>query len=169
MNNNFAIVEAKTDVDFAAGRILFKEYAAALQVDLCFQNFDAELNTLPSMYGPPRGSLLLARVGDTVAGCVAVRPFHDDVCEMKRLYARPAFRGAGLGRRLAVDVARTARQLGYRTMVLDTLASMEAAHALYMSMGFKPADAYYPNPLPNVRYLALDLQRSEVDMARRYS
>lgn len=161
IRDSVEIAEAKTDADFAAGRILFEEYAAALQVDLCFQNFATELNTLPSMYGPPRGSLLLARVGDTVAGCVGVRPFRDDVCEMKRLYARPGFRGAGLGRRLAVEIARTARQIGYLTMVLDTLASMEAAHGLYVSMGFRPAAAYYPNPLTEVRYLALDLLRIE--------
>jgi GNAT superfamily N-acetyltransferase len=154
------IVEAKTDADFAAGRVLFEEYAAALQIDLCFQNFAAELETLPAMYGAPGGSLLLARAGDTVAGCVGVRSFRDDICEMKRLYARPAFRGTGLGRRLALEITRRAQQLGYRKMVLDTLASMEAAHAIYVSMGFQPASAYYPNPLPDVSYLALDLHRS---------
>jgi putative acetyltransferase len=154
------IVEAGTDRDFAAGRLLFEEYAAALQVDLCFQNFSFELQRLPSMYGPPLGALLIARLHDDLAGCVGIRHLRADVCEMKRLYIRPAVRGRHLGRRLAEEAARKARELGYHTMVLDTLASMEKAHALYVSMGFEPASAYYPNPLPDVRYLALDLQRS---------
>jgi ribosomal protein S18 acetylase RimI-like enzyme len=151
------IISAQSDSDFAAGRLLFEEYAAALQVDLCFQSFAFELQRLPSMYGPPLGSLLLASLHNDLAGCVGIRQLRADVCEMKRLYVRPIFRGQHLGRRLAVEAARTARQIGYRTMVLDTLASMEAAQALYRSMGFEPTTAYYTNPLPDVTYLALDL------------
>ena len=110
------------------------------------------------MYGPPAGALLIASADDAEAGCVGVRGFRDDICEMKRLYVRPAFRGQDVGRRLAGVAVATARDLGYRTMVLDTLASMQAAHALYVSMGFKAAEAYYENPLPDVRYLAIDLR-----------
>jgi len=155
------IAKAITDSDFALGRTLFEEYATAIHIDLCFQNFSAELDSLPIMYGPPTGSLLLARDGEAVAGCVGVRRFRDGICEMKRLYVRPAFRGRNLGRELATSAAATARQLGYGTMMLDTLASMETAYALYLSMGFRPAEAYYPNPIPDVRYLALELQSSE--------
>lgn len=151
------IIEAASHSDFAAARTLFEEYAAAIKVDLCFQNFSAELERLPTMYGPPAGALLIARAGDSDAGCVGLRSFRQDVCEMKRLYVRPAFRGRDLGRRLALEVAAKARRLGYNTMVLDTLPTMQTAHALYLSIGFRPAEAYYANPLPDVRYLALDL------------
>ena len=152
------IVEAVSQGDFAAARTLFEEYADGIKVDLCFQNFSAELDRLPTMYGSPDGALLLARTGGGDAGCVGLRRLRDDVCEMKRLYVRPPFRGQELGRRLATEIAAKARHLGYRKMVLDTLASMQAARALYVSMGFRPADAYYANPLPDVRYLSLDLQ-----------
>jgi len=155
--DQIAIVDANTAAEYATGRALFEEYAATLHIDLCFQNFSAELDSMPIMYGPPAGRLLIAAAGSQAVGCVGLRRFRDDVCEMKRMYVGPPFRGQGLGRRLGVEAARKARQLGYRTMVLDTLASMEAAQALYVSMGFRPAAAYYPNPLPDVRYLALDL------------
>jgi len=94
-----------------------------------------------------------------VAGCVGLRKFRDDICEMKRLYVRPAFRGRHLGRRMAEEIARRAGELGYRTLVLDTLGTMEAAQRLYVSMGFTPATSYYVNPLPNVKYYSLNLQK----------
>jgi putative acetyltransferase len=153
------IREAITGAEYALGRVLFEEYAAAIEVDLCFQNFSAELESLPVMYGPPSGVLLIARDADITAGCIGVRRFEDDVCEMKRLYVRPPFRGQDLGRRLALEACTRARQLGYRTMILDTLRSMAAAHALYRSIGFRPAAPYYQNPLPDVSYFELDLGR----------
>lgn len=153
------IVEAVTTADYAVGRAMFEEYARAIDVDLCFQDFAAELDRLSVMYAPPAGALLLARAGQDVAGCVGLRKLRDDICEMKRLYVAPAFRGRHVGRRMAEDIARRARELGYRTLVLDTLGTMEAAQRLYLSMGFKPATSYYVNPLPNVKYFSLDLQQ----------
>lgn len=159
--DDLTIVEATTSADYAIGRALFEEYAKAIDVDLCFQNFAAELDRLSVMYAPPAGSLLIGRVGGELAGCVGLRKFRDDISEMKRLYVRPAYRGRNLGRRMAEEIASRARSLGYRTLVLDTLSSMEAAHELYLSMGFTASPAYYPNPLPDVKYLALDLRRRE--------
>ena len=153
------IVEAATSADYALGRALFEEYAHSLDVDLCFQDFAAELDRLSVMYAAPAGALLLARAGSEVAGCVGLRKLRDDICEMKRLYVRPAFRRRHLGRRMAEEIAARARELGYRTLVLDTLGTMEAAQRLYESMGFTPATSYYVNPLPHVKYFSLDLQR----------
>jgi ribosomal protein S18 acetylase RimI-like enzyme len=152
------IVEAATQADYALGRALFEEYARSIDVDLCFQDFAAELDRLSVMYAAPAGALLLARSGTETAGCVGLRKLRDDICEMKRLYVRPEFRGRQFGRRMAEDIARRARELGYRTLVLDTLGTMEAAQGLYLSMGFQPATSYYVNPLPNVKYFSLDLQ-----------
>ncbi|HEY0283852.1 MAG TPA: GNAT family N-acetyltransferase [Vicinamibacterales bacterium] len=153
------IVEAATSADFAVGRAMFEEYSRAIDIDLCFQDFAAELDRLSVMYAPPAGALLLARSDSGVAGCAGLRKLRDDICEMKRLYVRPEFRGRGLGRRMAEEIALRARELDYRTLVLDTLGTMEAAQGLYVSMGFKPATSYYVNPLPNVKYFSLDLQR----------
>jgi GNAT superfamily N-acetyltransferase len=151
------IVPAEDEAQYAAARELFEEYAAQLGVDLCFQNFAAELEQLSRMYGPPSGRLLLGRRDDEIVACVGVRRLSDEVCEMKRLYVRNAERGHGIGRRLAVAAIAAARALGYRRMVLDTLERMTAARALYDSLGFVPAPPYYPNPNPDVTYLQLDL------------
>lgn len=152
-----AIVEARDATAFAGGRALFQEYAAALGVDLCFQNFTEELAALETLYAPPAGCLLLARDAAGWAGCVAVRRHAEGECEMKRLYVRPAYRQTGLGRRLAEAALRRAREFGYRRMVLDTLEGMSEARALYRSLGFRETQPYYPNPLPGVRYLTLDI------------
>ena len=153
------LVEAVSTADYAIGRAMFEEYARAIDVDLCFQDFAAELDRLSVMYAPPAGALLLARTGSEVAGCVGLRKLRDDISEMKRLYVRPEFRGRHIGRHMAEEIVRRARELGYRTLVLDTLGTMEAAQGLYVSMGFKPATSYYVNPLPNVKYYSLDLRQ----------
>lgn len=142
-------------------RAIFREYADALGIDLCFQNFEAELQALPGEYAAPHGALLLALVGDELAGCGAVRPLPDvdyaDACEMKRLYVRPAFRRYGLGRILAQALIDAATQAGYSTMLLDTLDDMEAARGLYASLGFEEIPPYYYNPIAGAHYLKVDL------------
>ena len=154
------IVEASDADAVAQARELFCEYAAESQVDLCFQNFEAELAGLPGTYAPPEGRLLLALYEEQLAGCVALRKFGDDVCEMKRLFVRPAFRGQGIGRMLARRVIEEARAARYSTMRLDTLARMRAAIALYESLGFRRIDAYRPNPLEDAVYMELTLTPS---------
>jgi putative acetyltransferase len=142
-------------------RQIFRDYAASLQVDLCFQNFEAELAALPGDYDPPGGRLLLALVDGAVAGCGALRPLPDcdypNACEMKRLYVRPAFRGFGLGRLLVQALLDDAKRAGYSSVLLDTLDDMEAARGLYASFGFEEVPPYYFNPIAGAHYLKADL------------
>ena len=133
-------------------RDLFLEYARYLNVSLCFQGFEEELAGLPGKYAPPGGALLLARVGGAVAGVVGLRGLGDGVCEMKRLYVRPEFRGSGAGRLLGARLVQAGADAGYRAMRLDTLAHLTAARALYGRLGFREIPAYYENPLGGVLY-----------------
>lgn len=138
-------------------RGLFREYAAGLGVDLCFQGFEAELTGLPGKYAPPRGRVLLAVDDEAAVGCVALRPHDDDTGEMKRLYVRPAIRGGGTGRQLVESLIAEARSSGYRRLVLDTLPTMTAAIRLYESLGFRDTEPYNEHPIDGTRWLALDL------------
>ena len=144
-----------------ATRELFTEYAQALGIDLCFQNFDAELAGLPGDYAAPQGCLLLAFVDGELAGCGGLRPLGDvdyaNACEMKRLYVRRAFRRFGLGRLLTQALIDGAVQAGYSVMLLDTLDDMEAARGLYESLGFVEVPPYYFNPIPGAHYLKVEL------------
>ncbi|MEY4754331.1 MAG: hypothetical protein RJA44_2006 [Pseudomonadota bacterium] len=144
-----------------AARLIFREYACGLGVDLGFQGFEAELAALPGDYAAPAGLLLLALVDGAVAGCGAFRRLTDvdypNACEMKRLYVRPAFRRYGLGRLLAEALIDHAREAGYSAMLLDTLSDMEAARELYGSLGFVEVPPYYYNPLPGAHYLKVEL------------
>jgi putative acetyltransferase len=145
----------------ASTREIFREYANSLGVDLCFQDFDAELAALPGEYVSPQGALLLALVDGNVAGCGAIRPLHGtdyaNACEMKRLYVRPAFRHFGLGRLLAQALLDRGVQAGYSAMLLDTLDEMEAARELYASLGFEEIPPYYFNPIAGAHYLKASL------------
>ncbi|MDX2158520.1 MAG: GNAT family N-acetyltransferase [Hyphomicrobiaceae bacterium] len=149
------IVPATTDEDVASVARLLRAYAASLDVDLAYQSFEDELETLPGQYAPPAGVILLARSGDgTPVGCVALRPLAATGCsEMKRLYVAPAGRGVGLGRRLAEAAIEEARRRGYREVRLDTLPSMIAAQALYRACGFEDMAAYYATPVAGTVFM----------------
>jgi GNAT superfamily N-acetyltransferase len=156
----FTLQQATGADDLAEARALFLEYAESLGFSLCFQGFDRELADLPGKYAPPTGRLLLARDGSHPAGCIALRALDPGVCEMKRLYVRPDFRGRGLGRLLAERIIAEARAIGYRRMNLDTLPQMKVAIPLYRSLGFIETLPYYPNPVEGAVFMQLDLGKS---------
>src|SRR6185503_11113229 len=152
------IFPAHTQHDIEQARTLFEEYAAALGISLCFQNFDQELNALPGKYAPPDGRLLLATEDDELAGCIAMRKLEPGVCEMKRLFVRPAYRSHGLGRVLVETIIDEARKLGYTQIRLDTLPGlMDKAIALYRSFGFVEIGPYYENPVEGAKFMELEL------------
>ena len=151
--------QSATEWEAAEG--ILREYGDSLGIDLSFQGFESELHSLPGAYAAPRGTLLLAWVDGELAGCCALRPLDDvdtvNAAEMKRLYVRPAFRRFGLGRLLAEAVLDAARQIGYSSVLLDTLDDMEAARALYEELGFIEVPPYYHSPIAGSHYLRVDL------------
>ena len=151
------LVKAHTAEQIGIVRELFQEYAESLGFDLCFQDFERELAELPGEYAPPSGRLLLAMYGEEVAGCVGLRRFAEGVCEMKRLYVRPEFRGKRIGRALAVATIEEARKIGYQSMKLDTIASMTEAIVLYKTLGFTETEPYRYNPVQPCMFMELKL------------
>ncbi len=143
--------------EIEALREIFSEYAHGLGIDLTFQDFEGELESLPGEYAEPRGSVVIATIDGAVAGCCALRPLdssdYPNACEMKRLYVRKAFRGFGLGKQLAEYIMDSGRRIGYSSMLLDTLDDMESARALYEDLGFEEIPPYYHNPIAGAHYL----------------
>lgn len=151
------IWEAQGAAEIADVVRLFREYETSLSVDLCFQDFEAEIAGLPGAYAPPRGRLFLARRDGKPVGCIALRPLGESDGEMKRLYVRPAARGTGAGRRLVDAVLSAARETGYRRLLLDTLPEMVDAQRLYLGLGFQETQAYVHNPVPGAKFMVLHL------------
>ena len=152
------ILQAETGKNLKRARTIFKEYAASLDFDLDFQDFREELNSLPGQYTSPSGRLLIAMYGDKPAGCIALRKLSHGVCEMKRLYVKPQFRGLGIGRALTEAIIEEAKRIRYARMRLDTVPSMEEARALYVSIGFKEIKPYRYNPIEGSRFMELSLE-----------
>jgi putative acetyltransferase len=152
------LTQAESPAQIVQARELFLEHAKSLGFSLCFQNFDKELAELPGDYVPPEGRLLLAEYEDQLAACVALHKLEPRICEMKRLYLRPQFRGKGLGRVLAGRIIAEARQIGYTHMRLDTVEPvMKDAVAMYRKLGFTEIAPYCPNPIAGAMYMELEL------------
>jgi putative acetyltransferase len=160
-STSFKFITPESPAEWEITREIFREYAQSLGIDLCFQNFDAELSGLPGDYAEPRGALLLAMAEGQIAGCCALRPLdnvdYPNASEMKRLYVRRPFRGSGLGRQLAEAMLDAARRAGYTCVLLDTLDDMEAARALYQDLGFEEIPPYYHSPIVGAHYLKVNI------------
>ena len=157
------LIQTRTGEQIELARELFKDYEVALGISLCFQNFEKELAELPGDYTPPNGRLILAFDQGELAGCVALRKLSDGICEMKRLFVRPAFQGKGLGRNLIDSIIREAKAIGYERMRLDTLPpQMNKAIALYRAIGFQEIDPYYANPVPGALFMELRLSAQQL-------
>jgi ribosomal protein S18 acetylase RimI-like enzyme len=156
------VFQANTDTDIDDARTLFKEYETNIGVSLCFQNFEQELANLPGDYAPPNGRLLLAKDNDQLAGCIALRQLVPGICEMKRLFVRPAYQGTGLGRILVDRIIDEARKLGYTHIRLDTMPGrMDKAIALYRSIGFVEIAPYYVSPVADATFMELKLVNTQ--------
>ena len=153
---NIRIATSAEDVEIV--RKLFREYQTSLGIDLCFQNFEVELAGLPGKYAPPEGRLYLAFEDHQAAGCAGLRKIEEGVCELKRLYVQPLYRGCGIGRRLTFQAVNDAREIGYDRMLLDTLPSMDRALGLYRDLGFRPVAAYTSNPVEGALFMELKLR-----------
>jgi putative acetyltransferase len=151
------IIQANSFENIAAARRLFEEYAASIDTDLCFQNFSRELAGLPGAYAPPRGRLLLALVDGIPVGCVGLRPHDAHAGEMKRLFVQPGHQGRGLGRQLVETLITEARAIGYTSLLLDTLPSMQSAQRLYASLGFVHRPPYFESPVGGNVFMELSL------------
>ncbi len=156
-NTFFTIIECSTPTHFSAAKNLFIAYQQFLDADLCFQSFEAELESLETMYSAPTGSLLLAVKDEKYIGCVAVRKLDDGVCEMKRLYLLDEYKGHGYGKQLVIAIMQKATTLGYKTIKLDTLPKLDIAIDIYKKIGFVETTAYYHNPLQGVVYMEAPL------------
>jgi len=154
---NYRIFQAVSEADVDIARGLFLEYAEKLGFDLDFQDFRTELADIPGQYFPPEGALLLADAGGIIAGCAGMRKFTEAVCEMKRMYVKPEFRGKGIGRKMSQILIDAARKAGYKSMRLDTIDSMIEARELYKSLGFRVIPAYRYNPIEGTVYMELEL------------
>ncbi len=152
------IIQASSVEDIAAARRLFEEYAASIETDLCFQNFAKELAGLPGAYAPPRGRLLLALIDGAPVGCVGLRPHDARTGEMKRLFVQPGHQGRGLGRQLVETLTAEARAIGYTTLLLDTLPSMQSAIRLYELIGFVRRPPYFDSPVGGNVFMELRLK-----------
>jgi len=158
MNDDIRLTHIQSGPALEDIRALFLEYARGLNFNLCFQNFDRELEELPGPYGLPHGRLILCEVDGRPAGCIAVKPLGSGVCELKRLFVRSEFRRRKLGLNLTQHIIDEARSIGYTVMRLDTIrGTMDNAIALYESVGFRETPAYYHNPIPNAFYMELRL------------
>ena len=155
------IIEASSKNLIEHARELFIEYADYLGIDLEFQNFDDELKTLPGDYAPPNGCILLAYFKRELAGCVALRPYKDKICEMKRLYVRLMYRGKGIGKVLSKRIIEKARNISFNYIRLDTLPYMKEAITLYLSLGFKEIKPYRYNPIKDTKFFELDLRKEK--------
>jgi carbonic anhydrase len=159
MSEELKFIEAVAPTQVQEARSLFLEYSEGLGISLCFQNFGQELAGLPGAYAPPTGRLFLASYRGRLAGCVGLRKIGDGICEMKRLYVRPEFRGLGIGRALALHLIKEAGALSYDRMRLDTLPlQMAEAIKMYRSLGFREIEPYYDNPVEGAMFMELSLR-----------
>lgn len=153
----YSYIKAGSVNDYETARQLFKEYAHAINIDLSFQHFDEELGSLQTMYGPPKGGIILCKAADDHAGCVAIREMKDETGELKRMYVKPEYQNKGIGRVLLEKALELARDCGYKTIRLDTLDHMLPAIGLYEKAGFRRIEAYYFNPHPTAVFFEVAL------------